>query len=87
MNLCEKLKHSIGAIHIILSYLEDIQVLKLQFLDKWWYQTGVSRIQVSLAMTKYDTYDKVYLISESENKIHVYDVTTKRISSLSVPEL
>ena len=37
---------------IILGYLPRIEQLQLQGLDKWWYSTGVGRVQVHLILEK-----------------------------------
>ena len=37
---------------LIMGYLPRIEQLRLQRLDRWWYVTGVGRVQVSLAKAK-----------------------------------
>ena len=42
-----------------MGYLPRLEQLKMQGLDKWWYVTGVGRVQVSLDLQKmfYFTYE------------------------------
>ena len=41
-----------GAMRMIMGYLPQIEQLRLQCLDQWWYDTGVARVQVHFRPTK-----------------------------------
>lgn len=42
------LDRSYGAMSTVMGYLPQIEQLNMQSLDKWWYDTGVGRVQVYL---------------------------------------
>ena len=43
---------SYGAMTMIMGYLPQIEQLRLQGLDTWWYTIGVGRVQVDLETGK-----------------------------------
>ena len=52
----------------IMGYLPRFEQLKLQSLDKWWYNIGAGRVQMSFAWHKMfffnDRSDEIMAISE-----------------------
>ena len=44
-----RLVRQFGATDVLLSFLDALEVLRLQQLDRWMYEVGISRVQVSLS--------------------------------------
>ena len=44
----QRFDQNYGAMTIIMGYMPRLEQLNMQGLDKWWYVTGVGRVQVSL---------------------------------------
>ena len=44
----QRFDQNYGAMTMVMGYLPRLQQLQMQGLDKWWYVTGVGRVQVSL---------------------------------------
>ena len=42
-----------GAMTMVMGYLPPIEQLKLHGLNKWWYRTGVGRVQMSIELKKF----------------------------------
>lgn len=65
----KRFDRSYGAMTMIMAYLPQIEQLKLQSLDTWWYCTGVGRVQVQLCLRPrmfYFTNERTYIQAVSE---------------------
>ena len=58
------LDQNYGAMTSIMGYLSRYEQLKLQGLDKWWYEIGAGRVQV-----RFETTNLYFLTSSNEPKI------------------
>ena len=51
-----RLQTSFGGMLTILSYLPEMQQTFIQQISKYWYKTGVSRIQVRFSLLRIDQF-------------------------------
>ena len=52
--LCFNLVTSYGGMTEVMSFMTQLEQLKFQQLNKWWYTLGVSRIQTRVKVTARD---------------------------------
>ena len=48
---------------MVMGYLPWLEQLKMQGLDKWWYVTGVGRVQVRLELQKMVYFTHPYIMA------------------------
>ena len=78
---------SFGATRVLLSFLEELQALRLQQLNKFWYNVAVGRAQVKVTNTQ--PTQKLMILSTNDkgfitNNVMMYDYQKKDCRRVAV---
>ena len=81
-----KIVTSFGAMMSIFSFIKEKEKVKWQQLSKWWYVTGVSRIQTRLYLCPSIAYPDNVVFIDMKNQLFInIDVKTKGVTRLQMP--
>ena len=63
----------------VLEFLTDLEATKMQQLSRWWYQINTPRIQVTVSISNFRIFDKVYFILENTRTVLEYSQLHQKI--------
>lgn len=62
---------SFGVTRVVFSYLEQIETLRLQSVDRWFYRTAVGRVQTRVKVKPVE-FDHLFFDPETPDRILLY---------------
>ena len=75
---------SFGAMTTVFSYFRQIETTELQRLSKWFYKTGISRVQMRVMLHTLSCFDQVYFLFYGEEFLFEYIPRLKKVLKLPV---
>lgn len=77
---------SYGAMTTLFSFFEQAWQVKMQQLSRWWYRSGVARIQTKIDFLPYEVFSESILFLDSADwrEPHFHVVSTKSGASRKV---